>query len=95
MAALAFLAGIASSLVLIAYITLRSAYAPDELLGRVGSTARTLSLGMQPVGMLATGVLIDLTSGSTALVAIGLLLTAASVLFAPSRGLRAASLEGA
>jgi hypothetical protein len=47
------------------------------------------------VGMLATGALIDLTSGSTALVAIGLLLTAASVLFAPSRGLRAASLEGA
>jgi MFS transporter, ENTS family, enterobactin (siderophore) exporter len=94
MAALAFVAGIASSLVLIAYLTVRSAYAPDELLGRVGSTARTLSLGMQPVGMLATGALIDLTSGSIALVAIGLLLAAASVIFAPSRGLRAASLEG-
>ena len=94
MAALAFVTGIASSLILIAYLTVRSAYAPDELLGRVGSTARTLSLGMQPVGMLATGALIDLTSGSTTLVAIGLLLTAASVLFAPSRGLRAASLEG-
>ena len=94
MAALAFVAGIASTLVLIAYITLRTAYSPDELLGRVGSTARTLSLGMQPVGMLATGALIDLTSGSTALLAIGALLTVASVIFAPSRGLRAASLEG-
>jgi ENTS family enterobactin (siderophore) exporter len=94
MGAMAFVAGIASSLVLLAYITLRSAYAPDQLLGRVGSTARTLSLGLQPVGMLATGALIDLTSGSTVLVAIGALLTAASVLFAPSRALRAASLEG-
>ena len=94
MAALAFAEGIASSLVLIAYITVRSAYAPDELLGRVGSTARTLSLGLQPVGMLVTGALIDLTSGSTALLAMGLLLTAASVLFAPSRGLRAAVLDG-
>jgi MFS transporter, ENTS family, enterobactin (siderophore) exporter len=94
MAALAFVAGIASTLVLIAYLTLRSAYSPDELLGRVGSTARTLSLGMQPVGMLATGALIDLTSGSTALLAIGALLMASSLAFAPSRGLRAASLDG-
>jgi hypothetical protein len=94
MAALAFVAGIASTLVLIAYITLRTAYSPDVLLGRVGSTARVLSLGMQPVGMLATGALIDLTSGSTALVAIGVLLIAGSVVFAPSRGRRAASLDG-
>jgi predicted MFS family arabinose efflux permease len=94
MAALSFVAGVSSTLVLIAYITLRSAYAPDELLGRVGSTARTLSLGMQPIGMLATGALIDATSGGTALMVIGVLLAAASFLFAPSRGLRAASLEG-
>jgi MFS transporter, ENTS family, enterobactin (siderophore) exporter len=94
MAALAFVAGVASTLVLIAYITLRTAYSPDELLGRVGSTARTLSLGMQPIGMLATGALIDATSGGTALLAVGILLAAASFLFAPSRGLRAASLEG-
>ena len=94
MGVMAFAAGVSSTLVVIAYITLRSAYAPDELLGRVGSTARTLSLGLQPVGMLATGVLVDLTSGSTALVAVGALLVAASVLFLPSRALRAASLEG-
>jgi MFS family permease len=94
MAALAFVAGVASSLVLIAYITLRSAYSPDELLGRVGSTARTLSLGMQPIGMLLTGALIDATSGGTALLVVGVLLAAASFLFAPSKGLRAASLEG-
>lgn len=93
-AGLAFLAGIASSLILIAYITLRSAYSPDELLGRIGSTARTLSLGMQPLGMLATGAIIDLTSASTTLVAIGIALIGLSLAFLPSRALRAASLEG-
>lgn len=93
-AGLAFLAGIASSLILIAYITLRSAYSPDELLGRIGSTARTLSLGMQPLGMLATGAIIDLTSGSTTLVATGIVLIGLSVAFLPSRALRAATLEG-
>jgi hypothetical protein len=94
MGALAFAAGVASTLVLIAYITLRAAYSPDELLGRVGSTARTLSIGLQPIGMLATGVLIDLTSGSTTLIVMGAILAALSVVFLPSRGLRAASLDG-
>jgi ENTS family enterobactin (siderophore) exporter len=91
---LAFVAGIASSLILIPYITLRSAYSPDALLGRIGSTARTLSLGMQPLGMLATGAVIDLTSGSTTLVGVGVLLAALSLAFVPSRALRAASLDG-
>src|SRR5215210_6138015 len=94
MSGLAFVAGVASSLVLIAYITLRSAYSPDELLGRVGSTARTLSLGMQPLGMLATGIVIDATSGSATLVGIAIALIASSLVFLPSRALRAASLEG-
>jgi hypothetical protein len=44
--------------------------------------------------MLATGVLIDLTSGSGALLVMGVLLAALSILFLPSRALRAASLEG-
>ncbi|MFL5679593.1 MAG: MFS transporter [Chloroflexota bacterium] len=94
MSVLAFVSGVASSLVLIAYITLRSAYAPDALLGRVGSTARTLSLGLQPIGMLATGVIIDVSSGSTTLVGIALVLAAISVAFFPSRALRSASLDG-
>ena len=52
-ALVAVVAGIAQSMVLVTYITLRSAYSPDELLGRIGSTARTISLGLQPVGLLA------------------------------------------
>jgi MFS transporter, ENTS family, enterobactin (siderophore) exporter len=94
MAALALAAGIASSLILIQYITMRAAYSPDELLGRVGSTARTLSVGLQPLGLLATGLLIDATNGSTALLVMGVGLIALSALFLPSRALRAASLEG-
>jgi hypothetical protein len=94
MGVLAFAAGVASTLVLIAYITMRAAYSPDELLGRVGSTARTLSLGMQPLGMLAAGALIDLTNGSVTLMAMGAILAGLSFLFLPSRGMRAAKLEG-
>ena len=93
-AAVALVAGVASSLILVPYITMRAAYSPDELLGRVGSTARTLSVGLQPAGMLATGVLVDVTSGSGALLVMGVLLAGLSILFLPSRALRAASLEG-
>ena len=63
--AVAAVAGVAQSMVLVTYITLRTAYSPDALLGRIGSTARTLSLGLQPIGLLVGGALIDLTSGST------------------------------
>ena len=94
MAALALAAGIASSLILIPYITMRAAYSPDELLGRVGSTARTLSVGLQPLGMIGTGLLIDATNGATALLAMGIGLIALSAVFLPSRALRAALLEG-
>ncbi len=62
--AVAFVAGIVQSVVLVTYLTLRTVHSPDELLGRVGSTARTISLGLQPVGLLIGGALIDLTSGS-------------------------------
>ena len=66
------LAGIAQSMVLVTYITLRAAYSPDELLGRIGSTARTISLGLQPIGLLVGGALIDLTSGSTTIALMGI-----------------------
>jgi MFS transporter, ENTS family, enterobactin (siderophore) exporter len=92
--AAALIAGVASSLILIPYITMRAAYSPDELLGRVGSTARSLSLGLQPLGMLATGALIDLSNAATALAAMGLMLVMLSLLFLPSRAMRAATLEG-
>jgi hypothetical protein len=60
MLAVSAVAGVAQSLVLLTYITLRTVYSPDELLGRIGSTARVLSLGLQPIGLLVGGALIAL-----------------------------------
>jgi MFS family permease len=89
---LGFAAGIADSAVLITYLTLRTAHSPDALLGRIGSTARTISLGLQPVGMLAGGLLIDATNGATTIVAMGVLVAVMSLVFAPIGALRHASL---
>jgi MFS family permease len=90
----ALVAGISQSLVLVTYITVRTAYSPDHLLGRVGSTARVISLGLQPLGMLAGGVLIDATSGTTTIAVMGGALCVLALAFVPIRALRAASLTG-
>jgi MFS family permease len=85
------LAGVAQSLVFLTYLTARANYAPNELLGRVGSTARTISLGLQPIGLLVGGLLIDLTSGSTTIAVMGGLLIGLAIAFAPVASLRRAS----
>jgi MFS family permease len=84
--------GIAQSMVLVTYLTARTAHSPDVLLGRIGSTARTISLGLQPLGLLAGGALIDLTNGSTTIVIMGIGLLVLSVVFAPVTALRRATL---
>lgn len=94
MIGLAVVAGASQSTVLVTYITLRAAYSPDHLLGRVGSTARVVSLGMQPLGMLAGGVLIDATSGTTTIAVMGIALCVIAIAFVPVRALRRASLTG-
>jgi predicted MFS family arabinose efflux permease len=88
----ALVGGTAQSMVLVTYITLRTAYSPDALLGRIGSTARTISLGLQPVGLLLGGALIDATSGSTTIAVMGVGIGAVGLLFAPVSALRRASL---
>lgn len=88
----ALVSGVSQSMVLVTYITVRTTHSPDELLGRIGSTARTISLGLQPIGLLAGGALIDLTSGSTTLAAMGICVIAVSLAFAPVAALRRASL---
>jgi MFS family permease len=87
----AFVAGIAQSMVLVTYITLRTAYSPDDLLGRIGSTARSISLGLQPVGLLVGGALIDLTSGSATIAIIGVAVATISFVFAPIAAMRQAT----
>ena len=89
---LGFATGVADSAVLVTYLTLRTAHSPDALLGRIGSTARTISLGLQPVGMLAGGVLIDATNGATTIVAMGVVVAVLSLVFAPIGALRHAAL---
>ncbi|HEY7702590.1 MAG TPA: MFS transporter [Candidatus Limnocylindrales bacterium] len=87
----AVITGSAQSVVLVTYLTARSNLSPDALLGRVGSTARTISLGLQPIGMLVGGVLIDLTDGSTTVAVMGLALIALTAAFAPVGALRRAT----
>ncbi len=86
----AFASGAFQSVVLVAYITVRASNSPDELLGRVGSTARTLSLGLQPIGLLVGGLLLDALHGGSTLLVIAVLTGLTSVAFALSSGLRTA-----
>ena len=74
-------AGVLNTNVLVAYITLRTLLSPDALLGRVGATARTLSVGLMPVGALVTGVLLDTIGGAATLALMGGLLVAAAAVF--------------
>lgn len=90
----AFIVGLSSAAVVITYVTLRSAAAPDELLGRVGSTARTLSIGLQPIGMIAAGLLLDRIGGGATLLLMGSGLLIATLGFSASRPLRRAMVIG-
>ena len=75
---------------LIAYLTLRTTHSPDALLGRVGSTARVVSIGLTPVGLLLGGLLIDATNGATAIAAMGIWMLALTAGFGASRIVRGA-----
>jgi MFS transporter, ENTS family, enterobactin (siderophore) exporter len=94
--AASFTAGVAQSNVLIAYLTLRTTHSPNALLGRVGSTARVVSIGLTPLGLLAGGLLIDATDGATALAAMGFWMVVLALGFGASaivRGARAPSVQ--
>jgi ENTS family enterobactin (siderophore) exporter len=69
--AASFVAGILNANVLVSYLTLRTQLSPDALLGRVGATARTLSVGLMPVGALAAGALLDSIGGTATLALMG------------------------
>ncbi len=86
----AFVAGITQSVVSIGYLTLRTALSPDAMLGRIGSTARTISVGLMPIGSFVGGALIELTNGGVTLAVMGGLLLVASGAFALMPNLRGA-----
>lgn len=89
-AVMVFLAGATQAMWLIPYITLRATLTPDALLGRVSSTARVVSLGLQPIGLMLCGLALDALGGSTTLVLMGILTALASAVFALSPALREA-----
>jgi hypothetical protein len=93
---LAFLFGTVNSIGLIAYVTIRASLTPDELLGRVGATARMLSIGLQPIGAAIAGFLLDAITGGPTLRLMGLIVVAASLGFlfvAPLRNARPPHVE--
>jgi MFS family permease len=92
MAAAAFVAGVVNANVLVAYISLRTMLSPDALLGRVGATARTLSVGLSPIGSLTAGIALDAVGGTTTMVAIGAILMAVGGVFALRPAVREARL---
>jgi MFS family permease len=69
--ALAFLHGLFGAVVFIPYITLRATIPPDHLLGRVGSSARTISVGLAPIGLFIGGVLLDTIGGGPTILLVG------------------------
>lgn len=93
--AASFLAGIVNANILVSYVTLRALLSPDALLGRVGATARTLSVGLMPVGTLVAGVALDVVGGGVTLAAMGLLMLAAAGGFALLPAVRGARIPKA
>ncbi|MDQ3688582.1 MAG: MFS transporter [Chloroflexota bacterium] len=88
-------AGISTQVVIVAYVTLRASIPPNELLGRVGSTARTISIGAQPAGYFAGGLLLDAVGGGATLLIISSGIVLLSVLFSLSSSLRQATMGSA
>jgi hypothetical protein len=70
--------GIALAVQTVSYMTLRPSLTPDELLGRVGSTSRTLSGALRPLGLVGGGVLMSAYGGGAALMTMGVIVLAVS-----------------
>jgi len=67
----ACVAGLLDANVAVSYLTLRTQLSPDALLGRVGATARTISVGLMPIGSLVAGILLDAIGGTATLALMG------------------------
>lgn len=69
--ALNAVSGAGEVVLVVVYISVRAGYSPDALLGRIGSTARVMALGLIPIASLIGGALIDAIGGSATLVVLG------------------------
>jgi MFS family permease len=86
------ISGGAEAVLAITYISVRAANSPDELVGRIASTARVTALGMMPIGGLIGGFLIDSIGGSETLAVMGVALCVVALAFTQVGALRQASL---
>lgn len=75
------LAGGGESLSAILYNTLRARLTPDELLGRVTTTAQVAAFSLKPLSVLVAGIALEATSGSVTLAVIALSCIAISTAF--------------
>lgn len=87
--------GVAESVVSVTYISVRAAYSPDHLLGRIAGTARVMALALQPIGLLAGGVLLDAIGGSATIGLMGLVVLALGLAFGRVPALRRATIAPA
>jgi MFS family permease len=89
--AMSALSGAGGAALVVVYISVRAANSPDELVGRIASTARVMSLGLMPIGSLIGGVLIDTVGGTATLAILGGATCLIALVFSQVRALRAAS----
>ena len=85
--------GAAWTIVEVSYVTLRLGASPEALLGRVATVARTVTVGVQPVGMLIGGLLIDRIGGGWTLAAMGAATVAIALSFAVGGPIRSAHVD--
>lgn len=90
--AMTALSGAGEAALVVVYVSVRAANSPDELVGRIASTARVMALGLMPIGSLVGGILIDTVGGTGTLVILGASICVLALGFSQVRPLRAASL---
>ncbi|MFL5679308.1 MAG: MFS transporter [Chloroflexota bacterium] len=93
--ALTALSGAGEIALVVVYVSVRAANSPDELVGRIASTARVFALGLMPIANLIGGVLIDSIGGTRTLAVLGATICVLGVAFSQVRPLRVASLAPA
>jgi len=91
---LSALSGAGEAALIVVYVSVRAANSPEALVGRIASTARTITLGLGQVGSLIGGILIDTVGGTATLAVIGIAACAAGLAFSRAPALHEASLTG-
>jgi MFS family permease len=89
---LSVVSGAAEAVLVVVYVSVRAANSPEVLVGRIGSTARVMALGLQPAASLLGGALIDAIGGSGTLVVFGVATCLFALAFTRLDALRGASL---